>query len=544
MTIDAAYGAALLARLTDFFTEDAITWPRRLWDVGSVLGLEEILEAGSWESKGVLSSGAVDWQRNELRRIIGPDVGLGNSELRRELTQTLTARIPDPSPARRQLSQLIVHARSGYLERWQSALDTSNPPKVERLSRTLAAHLLDLGFSRPFLFHQVADLRHKGATAEETVALACELAQREPTEFSVLVGLVSIPQREALTAGLESWRTKSQVVAWMKENSFSTEGVRVGGGFLFSFSALDAYGAASQARAMVDRLVARSTYLRRDRDGVRPFPSVWVAGHPEPIQLATPPRGADVLSLAQEGHMYRVAEARRQIDDALELAAPLNRGALGPAVAGAWAAIEALLTDPDDPRDDERFGKAVAADRLAAIITCSWPRAELTSLAHHYRPKETPDELADTLAGCQTNLQRSRAFAHAMMSGLQPTFQSYKKGSEYAAASRMKGLLADPKRTLSDVRSALTVAIRRLYRSRNIVLHGGSTQGVALESSLRTAAPLVGAGLDRIVHAALTEGIGPLDLAARAEVSLKLVAGETGLSVVELLEPGAGLSAR
>lgn len=537
MTIDEAYSAALLARLADFFTEEAISWPRRLWDVGSVLALEEILEAGSWETRGVLSAGAVDWQRNELRRIIGPDVGLGTGELRRELTQTLNGRIPDPSPARRQLAHLIEHVRGGYLERWQAALTSANPPKVERLSRTVASHLLDLGFSRSFLADQVAELRRKRATAEETLSVASELARRKPTEFSVLVGLVAIPRRDDLTGGLDSWRTKAQVAAWIKQNSFSTEGVRIGGGFEFYFQARDAYGAAAQARALVDRLVARSTYLRRDRDGVKPFPSVWVAGHPEPIQLATPPRGADVLSLAQEGHMYRVAESHNQIDDALELAAPLNRGALGPAVAGAWAAVEALLTDPDDPRDEERFGKAVAADRLAAIITCSWPRAELTSLAHHYRPNHSSDELADSLAKCNTNLERSRVFAEAMMSGLQPTFQNYRKGSEYAAASRMHDLLTDPKRTLSDVRCAMTVAIRRLYRSRNIVLHGGSTQGVALESSLRTAAPLVGAGLDRIVHAALTEGIAPLDLAARAEVSLRLVAGETGLSVVELLEP-------
>lgn len=100
----------------------------------------------------------------------------------------------------------------------------------------------------------------------------------------------------------------------------------------------------------------------------------------------------------------------------------------------------------------------------------------------------------------------------------------------------MRGLLASPRDTLDDVRRALTVAIRRLYRSRNIVLHGGSTDGVALQASLRTAAPLVGAGLDRIVHAALTEQLDPLDLAARAEVSLRLAGGETGLSVVELLE--------
>ncbi|MFH8663090.1 hypothetical protein [Streptomyces afghaniensis] len=39
------------------------------------------------------------------------------------------------------------------------------------------------------------------------------------------------------------------------------------------------------------------------------------------------------------------------------------------------------------------------------------------------------------------------------------------------------------------------------------------------------------------MHAAYAEGLEPLDLAARAEVSLNLVNGETGLSVVDLLEP-------
>jgi len=36
-----------------------------------------------------------------------------------------------------------------------------------------------------------------------------------------------------------------------------------------------------------------------------------------------------------EGHLYQVDGRRTLIDDALELAAPVNRGALGPAVAGA-----------------------------------------------------------------------------------------------------------------------------------------------------------------------------------------------------------------
>ena len=82
-----AFSSALLARLADFFTEEAIQWPRRLWDVGSVLALEEMCEIGAWEAHGVLSPSAADWQRKELIRIIGPDVGLGERELRRELTQ-------------------------------------------------------------------------------------------------------------------------------------------------------------------------------------------------------------------------------------------------------------------------------------------------------------------------------------------------------------------------------------------------------------------------------------------------------------------------
>ncbi|MCX6398142.1 MAG: hypothetical protein NTV23_16770 [Propionibacteriales bacterium] len=235
--------------------------------------------------------------------------------------------------------------------------------------------------------------------------------------------------------------------------------------------------------------------------------------------------------------MYRVEGSRTQIDDALELAAPINRGSLGPAVSGAWAAVESLLTDPDDPRDDERFGKAVAADRLASIITCSWPRAELTSLAHHYKATEDADDLRVAIDSCATNMERSILIAEAIREGKNLTFErSRNPGSEEASAARMKQLLTQPTTTLVDVQKAMTIAMRRLYRSRNIVLHGGSTRGVALDASIRTAAPLVGAGLDRIVHAALTEGLAPLDLAARAENSLRLVGGETGLSPTALLE--------
>ena len=81
------------------------------------------------------------------------------------------------------------------------------------------------------------------------------------------------------------------------------------------------------------------------------------------------------------------------------------------------------------------------------------------------------------------------------------------------------------------------IAMRGLLRARNIILHGGAPKSVAVKPALRAAAPLVGAGLDRVAHATLVEELAPLDLAARAIVGLRLVGGETGLSVVDLLEP-------
>lgn len=195
---------------------------------------------------------------------------------------------------------------------------------------------------------------------------------------------------------------------------------------------------------------------------------------------------------------------------------------------------------PDDPKGGhERSGKAVAADRMAAIIACSWPRAELTALAHRHKPR-TKDDLARAVTAGATNQERARLVAEALhtsgASALDFTGASTKY-SDRPAAQRMADLVQNPRPVLGDVAGAFRIALRRLYRTRNIVLHGGATQGVALEASLRTAAPLVGAGLDRIVHAAYAEDLDPLDLAARAEVALKLVNGETGLSVVDLLEP-------
>lgn len=257
---------------------------------------------------------------------------------------------------------------------------------------------------------------------------------------------------------------------------------------------------------------------------------MWVAGYPEPLPLLPPERGVNVLSLVSEKTMYSVSQSD-QLDKALELAAPLNAGPAASAAAGAWAAIESLLYHPGD-QADVKEGRAVAADRLAAIVACSWPRAELTTLSYRHKPAE-PDAVSAELRPYLSNLQRSEVIAKALSTG---TALALDSPSDVAAAERMKAVLGAPDPQLQNVSRIIQGVFRRLYRQRNIVVHGGNTAAIALDPALRTAAPLIGAGLDRMVHAQLINQVGPLDLAARAENSLALVSNPLGPALTKLLE--------
>ena len=107
--------------------------------------------------------------------------------------------------------------------------------------------------------------------------------------------------------------------------------------------------------------------------------------------------------------------------------------------------------------------------------------------------------------------------------------------SDAAAVERMRGVLSAPYLKLHDIQAHATNALLRLYRQRNLVLHWGKTDAVALRASLRTAAPLVGAGMDRIAHAWFVQKIRPLELAARARISLAVIGTRPGTNCLDLL---------
>ncbi|MET4429059.1 integrase [Mycolicibacterium sp. 624] len=527
------YPQHIVARLRDFFGETT-PWQRRLWDTGTVLALRELAEATDWQSKGVLSASAVAWLARDIDRLAGRDRGVGERDLRVQLGKTLRSNVPCGSRHHRRLNELIEFINRDYLDGWARAADAATPASPERCSRAVASHLLDCGYSVRFLRQWAGRLHNSNGTLADLFESAKELATGTDREFDAVIPFVSLPRYAQLATPLPNWMSTTQMRDWLSPNKFPG-GLRLHGGFHYKVKARDPFAAAEQVVSTVDRLKARSSHGRGfSSAGPEVAGFVWVRDSQKAyeIRLKKEARSAYVLSLEAEGKVYDV-DSPTAVDDALELAAPLNYGSPGPAVSGGWAAIEALLTTPSDA-DDAREGRgAVAADRMAVLVTASWPRGELTTLSFRHAP-DPPDRLSAQLDQVPINSERARLVAGALESGRILTLNS---PSDRAAESRMRSLVGAPKHTLGDVNNHMRTAFRRLYRQRNILMHGGTTGSIALPTALRTAAPLIGAGLDRLTHAALAEGVGALQLAARAQLNMDLLGGDDARHLVDLLEP-------
>ncbi len=230
-----------------------------------------------------------------------------------------------------------------------------------------------------------------------------------------------------------------------------------------------------------------------------------------------------VKELDRESRIFTPTATLDNVDAAIELLAHLDESSPPAAIAGGWGAIEGLLADPGD--------RASAADNLAALVACSFPRAELTTLS--YRACRDHAVITQHLAGVQSNRDRSRIVAEMIINAQLPTLLAT---ANQAAVNRMRKLLTDPSQQLLTIKEAIAESFHRLYRQRNIILHAGRLDSVSLQASLRTVAKLAGAGMDRITHGHYVQQMRPLELVARADLSISLIDRQTALMCVDLLE--------
>ena len=560
------YATHVAARLGEFSHESA-PWHRRLWDAGTLAALHEVSEASRWRAQGVLSESAVVWLSRELERVAGPDPGVGDARVHRLLNERLHTGVPYGTRQWRQLHELLPLVEDGYIPRWRSAVDhQSQQPGAERLSRAVAAHLLDRGYSMKALHGWVRHHREESSRLGDLLDDATTMADRGDVEFEVLLPFTAMPRPgEAALHG--NWLDAGAVSRWLKARGGRDPAARSGqphGAFTYRVPAKDPWAAAAVAAGVLERLESRATFV----PGYGRLRALGVAWVHDPGRVVTGPvreldlrrahRGVYVRSLGAERKLHEVGLTSTALDDALSLAAGLNTGSPGPALVSGWSALEALLfssADPADPRD----GRVVASRRAAALAACSWVRAELSSLSHHHAAPPSADggtwpvgpramaldaahgppttssaaAMSEHLDACENNRTRCREVLIAYAAGQR---LSLSEPEDAASQERMLGLVGDAATTLGEVRKQVEHTFRRMYRTRNIVAHGAGASSQGLEVALRTAAPLAGVVLDRVVHARLVTGLAPLHLADRAENNLALIGSSAARGLESLLE--------
>lgn len=514
-----SYTEDLLDRAANFF-DPAVHWQRALWNVGLVLSLQEVVEASDGVQAGAVSHSALTWLATSVRGHLGSDPGVGSDQERRALDGLLRKDLTAGGVNYAELKGWTAIISDKYLARWAQAVSAPDRPSREQASRALASHLLDRGFSgltlRPWVHGLVAG---DPIDAAEVFSAADALLAGSEAKFETML-LFEQPPRERHARPPE-WRTAPEVSGWFATHGFPAP--RQHGGLLLELQAWDVHRAAEKAADVVDTLTARASV--GTRDGLKFAAQVFVAGYPLPIRLSRA-RRAEVRALEREDRLLLLDQST-PVDSALELLAHLNTAPAAVAAAAAWSAVESLLSGPGDQ------DKVITGDHLASLVACSWPRAELTTLAWERRNHPVPDALSAELAGFASNRERADRILRAIGANEDLSMQ---QAYQRMGFRRVEKLAKDPRTGLRAVRRRAEESLRRLYRQRNLVVHGGQTTGVALSGALRTAAPLVGAGLDRVTHASLTGRERPLELAARARLEIERAGTHGGPALTRLLE--------
>lgn len=447
-----------VVRLLEFLS-DRSTWYRSLWGIGIILAMDELYEACGVVADGHLSEGAIKRVISSVNKRIGMHPGFTPVE-KRLLSQNLQ-QVPRPgSVAHHMIGQIKSIVSSDYLLRWSRVVASGNF-QVELFSRSIAGHLLDAGFSGKYLREFIN--RNMQGSNPFSLAKLCNDLQQEMTssperEMEVLLAFGEIPRlRNGVPA---SWLQRGGVTGWLSTHGFDPSGVVAPAALVIRVRARDITGAAQLARSESDRYAART--LLATGQPLNRIPKLWVAGSSTAVDLDHDRRGVEVRELFREDRIFS-ADANKSVDAALELLAHLDGSSQAAAVAGGWGAIEGLLASPSD--------RSTAADNLASLVTCSFPRAELTRLAHLVK-EQYPGNYPDLVAA-GSNRERSRLIGQMIIAGNMPTLTGL---SDQAGVQRMRKLFANPRAELETVREVISDSFHRLYRQRNLVCTvGGST---------------------------------------------------------------------
>jgi hypothetical protein len=151
------YEQLVCARILDFLSSKT-HWNRGLWNVGTILALQEVLEASEAQRNGHLSEKTIRAATSTAIRLSEQDPGLGTDQERATLVGLLKSNGEPRDDLLYEgleyeaIAELVQQATAIYLQNWSRVLGAGQQlPLPERTARAIAAHMLDAGFHSDFL---------------------------------------------------------------------------------------------------------------------------------------------------------------------------------------------------------------------------------------------------------------------------------------------------------------------------------------------------------------------------------------------------------
>ncbi|ATL66670.1 integrase [Nocardia terpenica] len=517
--------SGVTARILEL-TSTPATWHRRLWRGGTIQIARELLEESVLAGIPVA---AVDDMKRYLGHALSSDPGIADrGRATKAAIGAIKPGITTESYAWVNLREHVDRMEAAYLQTWAAEFDRGNSIDTEGAARRIAAHILDSGYHKNSLYSWLRAARNDARTATfaEFLTEAGERLHRPERAYTFCVPVTTAPRFPITPEAAPGWITATNTVTWKQTYAPEAPPIRHQGAFLLSLTAKDINSAAERARSRIADLENKFHFGHRP---LRVAAQMWSKEKGDTFPTQSTNRTLDVHAFENLGRLQDLT-VPAYIDSALALVQPVRTGAAHIAVMSGWSAIESLLVGVADDAD------VIAAQRFSLIIAASAARAEMTALAWAYC-RSNDDALAEELRGMTQNIERAKRFQMHLCSGA-PT--AMRAETDNLALERIRPLLREPQRGVTRIAEILTREFVRLYRKRNLIVHGGRTHSNNLHAITETMSPLIGAGIDRIVHVGLKYEIPPIQLAATAEAKLHYLTPATADhpgNLLDLLEP-------
>jgi hypothetical protein len=495
-------------------------WTTTLFQHSTPDLLQELLVAGSQVANGVLSSSSFAELNIQVKRQFFRDPGLGDMTTRTVLGAALpnnSDEFSDTSHKYRAMNSAMSDIRKAYLRNWKAELSNPGyslatfPGSLIPPSETgayLTAFLLGLGMNSE---HLVKWLDYRLSFTKSPITLVQLLDQLidmcnnsyGPLDVMMVADKTAAPSARPS----DGWLTAKQVREWLTSNGF-TPPRTIHGGILYTSDQWDIYGALQAVGGTVRRLNRRSNL--KSGKSLSFYPTAWIKGVRNPQKV---PDNTPIYTLLPGYQLETPSLSSPPSSNRLEVAVEFVEAAAaveGPSAAGMlWASLETLLAAP---RDTTRMD---VVRRGADVGLIAFIRSEISNSLGVILGRCKDEPLGIALASTPWDDRLSR-LELALKTA---EYESLKRAGPRIHLRHVARLLDQS--YLKGLRTTFQQILAGLYRQRNLVLHGGITDGPLIDSYLRCGYPLASAIVNRYARASETAYVDPQVFAFRASASIE-----------------------